>query len=74
MGRRGLPQIDVPTLVIGGGKDLLTPQRLSYEMRDLIPDARLILIDEATHAGLLEHPDRISNELIAFINESRNER
>jgi pimeloyl-ACP methyl ester carboxylesterase len=59
-----LSRIDVPTLVVGGGRDTFTPLWRSTEMGHRIPASDLLLIDDATHSGPLEHPTRI-NERIA---------
>jgi len=59
-----LHAIDVPTLVVGGGRDTFTPLWRSREMGARIPGCDLLLLDDATHSGPLEHPTRI-NERIA---------
>lgn len=62
-----LPQIDVPVLIIAGGRDLLTPNRLSHEMLDLIPNADLLTLPHATHSGLFEFPEEISHAVDSFL-------
>ena len=47
-------EIRVPTLVLVGDKDLVTPVDLSSELVDLIPDARMQVIRGAGHLGNLE--------------------
>src|SRR4051812_2113141 len=49
-------EIRVPTLVIVGDQDLVTPVDLSNELLDLIPDARMRVIRGAGHLGNLEKP------------------
>jgi 3-oxoadipate enol-lactonase len=49
-------EIRVPTLVIVGDQDLVTPVDLSNELVDLIPDARMRVIRGAGHLGNLEKP------------------
>ncbi|MGN6590611.1 MAG: alpha/beta fold hydrolase [Sphingomicrobium sp.] len=59
--------IRVPTLVIVGDQDLVTPPDLSNELVDLIPDARLQMIAGAGHLGNIEKPqefNRLVGELI----------
>ena len=46
--------IDVPTLVLVGDQDVVTPPDLSNELADLIRDARMQLIHGAGHLGNLE--------------------
>lgn len=47
-------EIRVPTLVLVGDQDLVTPVELSNELVDLIPDARMQVIKDAGHLGNLE--------------------
>jgi pimeloyl-ACP methyl ester carboxylesterase len=51
-----LATIDVPTLVICGDEDSLTPVKESEAMRAAIPDAQLAVIPGAGHASCVEHP------------------
>lgn len=48
--------IRVPTLVLVGNQDLVTPADLSNELVDLIPDARMQVIADAGHLSNLEKP------------------
>ncbi len=65
-----LPKIKVPTLIIGGEKDVFTPSYLSYEMNRLIPNSRLLMIKQGSHAALVEQPDLINCELDRFLREN----
>lgn len=51
-----LPTITVPTLVICGDEDVLTPVKESHAMHAAIPDAQLAVIPGAGHASCVEHP------------------
>ncbi len=62
-----LPTVTVPTLIVGGGRDALTPVGLSHEMHDAIPSAELMMLPDATHAGLYEHPEEISLAVESFL-------
>jgi pimeloyl-ACP methyl ester carboxylesterase len=62
-----LQAIDVPTLVVGGGRDTFTPLWRSIEMGHRIPASELLLIDAATHSGPLEHPTRINERIARFL-------
>ncbi|MET1124955.1 MAG: alpha/beta hydrolase [Archaeoglobaceae archaeon] len=59
-------RIDVPTLVVAGSKDVLTPVRYSEFLRDHIPDSRLVVID-AGHMVMLEKPEELNLELRRFL-------
>jgi 3-oxoadipate enol-lactonase len=60
-------EIRVPTLVIVGGQDLVTPVELSNELVDLIPDARMQVIVGAGHLANLEKPDAFNSAVEEFI-------
>jgi pimeloyl-ACP methyl ester carboxylesterase len=62
-----LPEVHVPTLVIGGGKDLFTPLHCSRLMADLIPDAELLVLPEGSHAAIVEHPKTINERIDVFL-------
>jgi pimeloyl-ACP methyl ester carboxylesterase len=51
-----LASIGIPTLVLCGRDDQLTPAELSQEIADAVPGARLILIDACGHMSPLEQP------------------
>ena len=61
--------INVPTLVIVGDQDRVTPPDLSNELADMIPDARLNVIRGAGHLSNLERPDDFNRVVEAFIRE-----
>lgn len=59
-----LPKIQVPTLLVWGLNDTITPPMVAHEFNRLIPHADLKFIDRCCHAPMMEHPDRF-NELVA---------
>lgn len=56
-------QLDLPTVVIGGRCDRITPLAAATRILDLVPHAELHLIDRCGHQGPLEASHRV-NELI----------
>lgn len=60
-------RIDVPTLVIVGDQDLVTPAELSSELVDLIPAARMQVIAGAGHLTNLEKPADFNSTVDDFI-------
>jgi 3-oxoadipate enol-lactonase len=60
-------EIHVPTLVIVGDQDLITPVDLSNELVDLIPDARMQVIVNAGHLTNLEKPAEFNAIVDDFI-------
>ena len=64
-----LERIDLPTLVIVGSADLLTPRFESKRIARLIPGARLEMIEGAGHTIMLERPDELEALLVDFARE-----
>ncbi|HVL82662.1 MAG TPA: alpha/beta fold hydrolase [Actinomycetota bacterium] len=61
-----LAAIDVPTLVVAGDRDLVTPVWLAREMSERIPDAQLVVLEGAGHMGMLERPDELTDLIRTF--------
>ncbi|MFA5909917.1 MAG: alpha/beta fold hydrolase [Vicinamibacterales bacterium] len=62
-----LPQIAVPTLVIVGEEDELTPPADSRRIAEAVPGARLVTIPNAGHLSNLEQPDAFNEALNGFL-------
>ena len=60
-----LPTIDVPTLVLVGSADDETPVAYAQAIVDLMPNARLQVIDGAGHLLNLEAPDAVNEAVLA---------
>ncbi|KAA0935540.1 alpha/beta fold hydrolase [Streptomyces apricus] len=54
---------DLPVLVLAGVKDLVTPSEHSEAIADLLPDAELVLVPDAGHLVMLEHPEAVTDRL-----------
>lgn len=67
--RELLPQIDVPTLIVGGEKDGFTPGQLSHEMQRQIPGSELLIIEAGSHTAPLERPELVTREVRRFLDE-----
>jgi 3-oxoadipate enol-lactonase len=59
--------IEVPTLVICGEEDRVTPPALSEELATIIPEAKLELIPGAGHISNLERPAEFNRAVAEFI-------
>jgi non-heme chloroperoxidase len=64
-----LPKFRVPTLVVGGTADLLTPAAESRRMARLIPGARLELFEDAGHMLMLERTTELNELIVQFARE-----
>jgi 3-oxoadipate enol-lactonase len=63
-------QIRVPTLVVCGAEDTVTPPELSQELTQLIPGARYEEIANAGHLTNLERPDAFNALVDGFIRDA----
>jgi len=65
MGRLG--EIRVPTLVVAGSDDRLTPPRYALFLAGHIPDASLVVIEGAGHMVMLERSDEVTKAVREFL-------
>ena len=61
-----LPEVRVPTQLIAAKNDLLVPLREMERMRERMPAAEWVLVDDAGHAGLVEAGTEIAELVRAF--------
>jgi pimeloyl-ACP methyl ester carboxylesterase len=66
----GLPSVMLPTLVLVGTADLLTPPRDARLIASLVPNARLVELTGAGHMLMYERADEVDRLLIEFANET----
>ena len=62
-----LSTITVPTMVIVGNQDILTPRGDSEEIAERIPNAELVVIAGAAHGLMMEHSSTFNRILIEFL-------
>jgi 3-oxoadipate enol-lactonase len=62
-----LGAINVPTLVVVGNQDILTPRGDSEELAELIPTAELVVISGAAHGLMVEHATTFNRILGDFL-------
>ncbi|NOD77420.1 MULTISPECIES: alpha/beta fold hydrolase [unclassified Ruegeria] len=63
-----LRKIKVPTLVLCGAHDTLAPVRRHSFMADLIPEAEMLVLQNAGHLLTLEAPDHVNEALQTWLN------
>lgn len=59
--------LTVPTLVIVGNQDILTPRGDSEELAELIPTAELVVVSGAAHGLMVEHAFTFNRILADFL-------
>lgn len=58
-----IKKINVPTLLVWGLNDTITPPMVAHEFNRLIPNSELHFIDKCCHAPMMEHPEKF-NEIV----------
>jgi len=62
-----LQEIKVPTCLIWGKNDTITPPMVAEEFLKLIPNSELHWIDKAGHAAMMERPKEFNEILAPFL-------
>ncbi|MDP2067874.1 MAG: alpha/beta hydrolase [Lutibacter sp.] len=66
---KDLPKMNIPTCIIWGKNDLVTPPEVAIDFQKLMPDANLFWIDKCGHAPMMEHPDEFNKILESWLKE-----
>jgi pimeloyl-ACP methyl ester carboxylesterase len=66
-----LPSIQVPTLVLVGEHDAISPRAEMKEIADAIPGAKYVVIPRAGHMTTMEEPVAVNEALSQFIGNLR---
>ncbi|MDQ1468407.1 MAG: hypothetical protein QOH10_2822 [Actinomycetota bacterium] len=64
-----LPEVRIPTLVIGGTADVITPPAESRRLAELIPGARLEMLQGGGHMLMLERTEVVDRLITDFAHE-----
>ncbi len=62
-----ITKISVPTLLIWGLNDTITPPYVAHEFNRLIPHSQLRFIDKCCHAPMMEHPEKFNILVSEFL-------
>ena len=62
-----LPNVRIPSLVITGSLDKITPSALGLEIAGLIPDAAYHEIQNASHLSNLDQPEEFNRVVLEFL-------
>lgn len=65
------PLLGVETLVMNGARDLITPASHSEEIVRHVPGAEHVVVEEAGHIIMLEHPDLVSQQLLMLVQRAQ---
>jgi len=69
--RDKLLEIEVPTLIMAGKHDWITPLPFARELAEGIPRARLVVFEDAGHAINSDMPDKFKEVIREFLNLNR---
>lgn len=64
-----LPEISVPSLVVCGVQDAITPATEMKAISDALPNAQFVPIQGAGHMAPLEQPDAVNRAIVDFLSE-----
>jgi pimeloyl-ACP methyl ester carboxylesterase len=67
--RAVLPRLRVPTLVLCGREDALTPLALHEEMASLVPGARLVVVERCGHLAPMERPAEVAAAMREWLSD-----
>jgi pimeloyl-ACP methyl ester carboxylesterase len=62
-----LSQIDAPTLITFGARDLVCSTRFATALESGIADSELVIFDHLSHAGLHEDPETFNRATLGFL-------
>lgn len=65
-----LHTLDLPTLLVWGRDDVITPPDVAEEFHKRLPQAELHFIEECGHAPMIEQPDAFNRLMLHFLNET----
>lgn len=63
--------ITIPTLLIWGAQDTITPPFVAKKFNELIPNSELHFIDKCCHAPMMECPEEFNTLLSAFLDNQK---
>ena len=66
---KDLPNIHIPTLLVWGLNDTITPPEVAHEFDKLLPNTKLHFIDKCGHAPMMEHPQKFNEICEPFLNQ-----
>jgi pimeloyl-ACP methyl ester carboxylesterase len=59
-----IQKIEIPTLLVWGLNDTITPPMVAHEFNKLIPNSELRFVDKCGHAPMMEHP-KVFNDFVS---------
>ena len=67
---QNLSQVGVPVLIVNGDNDIMVPTRLSQDMAARLPNAQLVIFEDAGHGGIFQYHAEFVSKVLAFLDGS----
>jgi pimeloyl-ACP methyl ester carboxylesterase len=67
---KDLPKMHLPTCIIWGKNDSVTPPEVAEEFHRLLPNSSLNWIDKCGHAAMMERPAEFNELMLAWLKEN----
>jgi pimeloyl-ACP methyl ester carboxylesterase len=62
-----LENLRIPVLIANGDHDVMVPTALSHDMARRLPQAQLVIYDDAGHGGIFQHHTDFVRQALAFL-------
>jgi 3-oxoadipate enol-lactonase len=63
-------RVTMPVLVLAGAHDRVVPLSAAQQLRERLPRARIVVIEEAAHGLLEERPEECARAIDGFLRET----
>jgi pimeloyl-ACP methyl ester carboxylesterase len=67
---KDLPKMNIPTALLWGKNDNVTPPDVAKEFDKLLPNSKLIWFDKCGHAPMMEHPKKFNDTVYKWFIEN----
>jgi pimeloyl-ACP methyl ester carboxylesterase len=68
---KDLPNLSVPTALIWGENDSVTPPEVAKEFDKLLPNSKLFWFEKCGHAPMMEHPEKFNSTVYKWLIENK---
>lgn len=65
-----LSKIEVPTMLIWGSDDVITPPEVARQFQSYLPKSTLVFLTECGHAPMIEHPKQFNAHTLEFLHQT----
>jgi pimeloyl-ACP methyl ester carboxylesterase len=66
---KDLPDMNIPSCLIWGKNDTVTPPEVAVDFHRLLPDSDLFWVEECGHVPMMEHPEEFNQILEGWLKE-----